>query len=133
VEARWTKKGAETFNGYKDHVRTDADSKSGIKASGRTARTRAQLKRWGVGNQILEKGARGAELSDAQKAHNRQKSKTRCLIEHIFGYIENSMHGPELEYIGLARISTRIGLANLTYNLCRYVQLMRLGRVPAMA
>ncbi len=41
------------------------------------------------------------------------------------------MHGSKLEYIGLARISTGIGLASLTYNLCRYVQLIRLGRMPA--
>ena len=95
--------------------------------------TDVQLKRWGVDSQIHEKGTRGADLSDAQKAPNRQKSQIRCLVGHIFGYIENSMHGPELGYIGLARISTGIGLANLTYNLCRYVQLIRLGRVPAMA
>ena len=84
-------------------------------------------------NQIHEKGTRKADLSAAQKTYNRQKSRIRCLVEHIFGYIGNSMHGPELEYLGLARISTGIGLANLTYNLCRYVQLIRLGRVSAMA
>lgn len=38
---------------------------------------------------------------------------------------------PALEYIGFARITTGIGLAYLTYNLCRYVQLIRLGRVAA--
>ena len=163
VEARWTKKGGVTFYGYKDHVRTDAgtvlitdyvvtaaslhDSQAlpelvGPQDQGqslwadsayKSAATDAQLQRWGVDNQIHEKGTRGADLSEAQKTHNRQKSRIRCLVEHIFGYIENSMHGPELEYIGLARISTGIGLANLTYNLCRYVQLIRLGRVSAMA
>ena len=55
----------------------------------------------------------------------------RCLVEHIFGFIENTMNGPELEYIGLERIKTGIGLANLTYNLSRFVQLVRLNRVPA--
>src|ERR1035437_4636434 len=163
VDARWTKKGGETFYGYKDHVRTDAgtvlitdyvvtpatvhDSQAlpelvGPQDRGQSlwadsaykrAATDAQLKRWGVDTQTHEKGPRGADLSAAQKAHNRQKSKIRCLVEQIFGYIENSMHGPELEYIGLARISTGIGLANLTYNLCRYVQLIRLGRVAAIA
>ncbi len=83
-------------------------------------------------NQIHEKGTRGANLSAAQKTHNRQKSRIRCLLEHIFGYIENDMHGPELEYIGLASISTGIGLANLIYILYRYGQLIRLGRVSAM-
>jgi hypothetical protein len=43
------------------------------------------------------------------------------------------MGGPELEYIGRVRITTGIGLSNLAYNLLRYVQLIRLGRVPAEA
>lgn len=163
VEARWTKKGGETYYGYKDHVRTDAgtvlitdylvtpasvhDSQALVELVGPQDRDRslwadsaykssesdARLRRWGVNNLIHEKGTRASGLSEAQKTHNRQKSRIRCLIEHVFGYIENSMHGPELEYIGLARISTGIGLANLTYNLCRYVQLIRLGRVPAIA
>lgn len=68
----------------------------------------------GLNYQIHEKGTCSHALSATQKAHNRQKSRIRCLVEHIFGYIENSMHGPELEYIGLARITTGIGLANLT-------------------
>ena len=163
MDARWTKKGGETFYGYKDHVRTDAgtvlitdyvvtpasmhDSQAlpelvGPKDRGQTlwadsayksAATDAKLQRWGLDNQIHEKGARGHGLSDTQKAHNRWKSRIRCLVEHIFVYIQNSMHGPELEYIGLARITTGVGLANLTYNLCRYVQLIRLGRVPVAA
>ena len=43
------------------------------------------------------------------------------------------MGGPELEYIGLPRIHTGIGLSNLAYNLLRHVQLLRLGRAPAHA
>jgi hypothetical protein len=39
------------------------------------------------------------------------------------------MGGPELEYIGLPRIRTGVGLSNLAYNLLRHVQLIRLGRV----
>ena len=41
------------------------------------------------------------------------------------------MGGPQLEYIGLARIRTGIGLSNLAYNLLRHVQLIRLGQAPA--
>jgi hypothetical protein len=47
--------------------------------------------------------------------------------------VENSMGGPELEYIGLRRIAAGIGLSNLTYNLRRYVQLVKLGRALAVA
>jgi hypothetical protein len=47
--------------------------------------------------------------------------------------MENSMGGPEQEYIGLNRNSTSIGLSNLAYSLLRYIQLIKLGRLPAMA
>ena len=63
----------------------------------------------------------------------RLKSQIRCKIEHIFGYVENSMGGPEQEYIGMNRNATGIGLSNLTYNFLRYVQLIKLGRVHLLA
>jgi hypothetical protein len=43
------------------------------------------------------------------------------------------MAGPQLEYIGLRRITTGVGLTNLAYNMPRWVQLIQLGRVPTMA
>jgi len=161
VDARWAKKNNDTFFGYKDHVRTDAktvlvtdyvvtdaavhDSQVlpqliGPKDEGMTlwadsayksAETDGLLKELKIENKIHEKGARNHPLTAEQKAHNRQKSKIRCLVEHVFGHIETSMHGPELAYIGLKRISSGIGLANLAYNMARLTQLVRLGRVAA--
>jgi len=57
---------------------------------------------------------------------NRLKSQVRCSIEYIFGCVENSVGGPELEYIWLPRIRAGIGLSNLAYKLLRHVQLIRL-------
>ena len=161
LEARWTQKNGVNYYGYKDHVRADAqtvlitdyvvtaasthDSQVleelvGPEDAGQTlwadsayksAKIDAKLAEWKVENQIHEKGSRGGRLGEVQKKFNRLKSSIRCRIEHIFGHIENSMGGPELEYIGIGRIETGIGLGNLAYNLCRYVQLIRLGRVPA--
>jgi len=85
----------------------------------------------GITNYVHEKGRRNRPLNDLQKEFNRLKSQVRCHIEHIFGCVENSMGGPELEYIGLPRIRTGIGLSNLAYNFLRHVQLIRLGRAPA--
>lgn len=163
LEARWVKKNQETFFGYKNHVRADAqsvlitdfavtdasvhdsqalpelidkDNKNEnlfADSAYKSATTDAKLAELGINNYIHEKGARNHPLSELQKGLNRLKSKVRCRIEHIFGCVENSMGGPELEYIGLARITTGIGLSNLAYNLLRYVQLIRLGRVPAVA
>lgn len=162
TDARWTKKNSETYYGYKNHVRSDADTNLiadysvtaanvhdsqeldelvGPKDRGRdlwadsayaSEETNKKLKRWGVKNHIHEKGTKGHALDKTQLRHNREKSRIRCLIEHIFGFAENTMNGPELEYIGLERIKTGIGLANIAYNLCRFVQLVRLNRVPAV-
>ena len=87
----------------------------------------------GIKNYIHEKGVRNRPLNELHKGLNRLKSQIRCTIEHIFGCVENSMGGPELEYIGRYRNATGIGLSNLSYNFLRYVQLIKLGRVPAMA
>lgn len=163
VDARWTKKNQENHFGYKNHVRADADSAlitdyvvtpasvhdskllpeligpaqtgenlfaDSAYASAATDRTLATL---GINNYVHEKGARNRPLNETQKGLNRVKSQVRCLVEHIFGCIENSMGGPQLEYIGLRRITTGIGLTNLAYNMLRWVQLIRLGRVPTAA
>ena len=82
----------------------------------------------GIENRIHENGNRGAQLTEEQKEHNRQKSRVRALVEHVFAYMENSMNWIYLRCIGLKRAKAQLGLANLTYNLCRYVQLIRLGR-----
>jgi IS5 family transposase len=99
----------------------------------KSAATDGLLKEWKIDNQIHEKAVRNRPLTKEQKAHNRQKSRIRCLVEHVFGHMENSMHGPELAYIGLKRIASGVGLANLAYNMCRFTQLIRLGRVAAIA
>lgn len=60
------------------------------------------------------------------------RSKTRSRVEHVFGFQENSMGGKFIRTIGLARATVEIGMMNLTYNLMRYLQLMK-GRDGAPA
>ena len=163
TDARWTKKNNETYYGYKNHTRADAESviitdytvtDASVHDSQelsalvnekklaetlfadsayKSAKIDGMLEDLGIKNFIHEKGARNRPLSELQKELNRLKSQIRCKIEHIFGYMENSMGGPEQDYIGRERNATGIGLSNLTYNLKRYIQLIKLGRVPAMA
>jgi hypothetical protein len=45
--------------------------------------------------------------------------------------MENSMNGIFLRCIGLKRATCQIGLANMVYNMCRYSQLIRLGKIKA--
>ena len=46
---------------------------------------------------ICEKGHRNHPLTDEQKRNNRVKSKTRCRVEHIFGFIETQVSDLEIK------------------------------------
>ncbi len=74
-------------------------------------------------NKVIEKGYRNKPLSEKQKASNKEKSRTRARVEHLFGFVENSMNGSFVRTIGLERAKAKIGMMNLTYNICRCVQL----------
>ena len=77
-------------------------------------------------NKVHEKGYKNNPLTEAQKESNKGKSKYRARVEHIFGFIENSMKGTYMRCIGIARARVVIGLTNLTYNICRTVQIKTL-------
>ncbi len=88
------------------------------------------LKARGSLSEIHEKSYRNSPLTEEQKANNKAKSKTRDRVEHLFGFMKNSMHRTMyMTQIGIERIQSCIGLANLIYNLCRYEQLVRLKMV----
>jgi len=153
VDARWTKKNNVSFYGYKNHVKSDVKTKFVEKyavtdASVHDSQTvdalldesdRDQelyadsaytgeaiekiLAAKNMKAQINEKGYRNKPLTDQQKQNNRIKSKTRARVEHIFGFVENSMNGSVIRTIGKVRAEAQIGLMNLTYNLFRCIQL----------
>ena len=159
TDARWLTKGGEKFFGYKNHVKTDAgtvlitryevttanvhdsvplgklldesDRGKDLHADSAYAGAGIEgiLEDYGIQSRICEKGKRNHPLTEAQRKHNRQKSKIRALVEHVFGFMENSMNGIFLRCIGLKRATCQIGLANMVYNMCRYSQLIRLGRI----
>ena len=74
-------------------------------------------------NKINEKGYKNKPLTEKQKESNKIKSSKRARVEHIFGFIETSMKGAHIRTIGMARAKVNIGITNLTYNICRAVQL----------
>ena len=152
MDARWTRKGREFHFGYKDHVKADADSKlitdytitpanvhdsqpMPAMINGKDKAIYADSAYWGsvvaealpenVENHIHERGTKKQPLTEEQKASNRVKSKTRCRIEHIFGFMTSSMHGITVRCVGLARAEFNIGLTNLIYNFCRFEFLNR--------
>jgi IS5 family transposase len=82
-------------------------------------------------NKVHEKGYRGKPLTDKQKAKNYIKSKTRVRVEHVFGFMEQSMNGLTVKSVGIVRATGIIGLINLTYNLFRFEQVHRLNLCKA--
>jgi len=153
VDARWTKKNNTVFYGYKNHVKADTKTKlieeyTVTDASVHDSQAMEQLltekdegqplyadsaytgedqetvyKKKKVINKINEKGYRNKPLTEEQKANNKEKSRTRARVEHLFGFVENSMHGSIVRTIGIARAKAKIGMINLTYNICRCTQL----------
>lgn len=84
-----------------------------------------RLAELGMASYIHEKGTRAAPLTDQQKTSNRQKSKVRARVEHIFG-AQAARGGHVVRTIGLGRAKVKIGLMNLAYNMRRLVQLVAL-------
>lgn len=153
IDARWTKKNNTVFYGYKNHIKTDAKTKLIEKytvtdASVHDSQETEQLltdedknqplyadsaytgqeqekiyKSKDVINKVIEKGYRNQPLTEEQKASNKEKSRIRARVEHIFGFVENSMNGSFIRTIGIARAKAKIGMMNLTYNICRSTQL----------
>lgn len=65
-------------------------------------------------NEVDEKGLRYQKLTEAQKASNRNKSRQRARVEHVFGFMTNSMKEMYIKTIDYARTTAKIGFANLT-------------------
>ena len=156
-DARWTKKHGKSFYGYKNHVNADAKHKlirqydvtdasvhDGQKfdrllnksntsrdvyadSAYRSAETEAKLSLRGLRSRIHQRASRGHPLSEAQENANRQKSKVRARVEHVFAAQQNSPGGRIVRTIGIVRAKTKIGLQNLAYNIRRLVSLERMA------
>lgn len=85
-----------------------------------------QLKEKGFESRMILRNYHHPIGSDRDR-ENRRRSKIRKRVEHIFGFMVNSMGGKAIRGIGIVRAKAKIGLKNLTYNLCRYEQSIRLG------
>jgi IS5 family transposase len=86
-----------------------------------------ELQKQGYESRIIRRSKSHFPVWSDQDRENRRRSKIRKRVEHVFGFMTNSMHGMYIRTIGLARAKAKISLMNLTYNICRYEQLMRLG------
>lgn len=151
TDARWTQKNGASHFGYKDHISIDTkygfirryavtdaavhdskmlgavldddNSSDELWADGayRSAAIEAVLELLQFDSRIHERGYRNHPLTEDQKESNREKSKTRAKVEHVFGNWVMTMGGKLLRCIGKPRATAQLGLKNLVYNLKRYV------------
>ncbi len=86
------------------------------------------IEKYKMKNKVHEKGYHNTPLKDEQKNSNEQKLKTRARVVRQLadGFMEQSMNGLFIRSVGIVRATGIIGLINLTYNLFRYEQTLRL-------
>lgn len=70
---------------------------------------------------------RGGQLTERQKKFNKTVSSTRIRVEHVFGFMKQSMKQNLIRSIGIVRAEAKLSLVNLVYNLSRFEQLQRLS------
>jgi len=160
-DARWVTKYKIKEFGYKDHISVDQKTKvitnytvtpssthdsQTIKnliddndntlyadSAYKSEEIEEYLKENKVKSRVIQRAYRNKPLKNSQHKQNYKYSKTRVRVEHIFGTLKTSMNSAlSLKAIGLERIKSLTGLVNLTYNLIRYEQLVRLKNIPSM-
>ena len=163
LDARWTKKNQQTFYSYKNHVNVDLESKLIVRAEVTDASVHdsqaldsvtceGDVETWlysgyvgpaceavlagkGILAKIGEKCALNRLLTAKQERSNRAKSRKRCRVGHVFGYMTMNMKAMSKRYIGLKRNRASIIFCNLIYNMARTEQIIRLKllgrRIPS--
>jgi len=159
TDARWTKKGGNSYYGYKNHINADVKYKLIRKYETTSAEVHDSQpmeklidekndtkKLWAdsaymsettlllllgqmIEANINERAYRNKPLTDEQKAENKVKSKTRARVEHVFGFMANSLKADVVRTIGIVRAKSEIAMINLTYNLSRYCQLVKMRQL----
>jgi len=151
TDARWTKKGNETHYGYKDHIKVDKKSKiitdftvtsanihdvdefeglidindkeawldAGYASADHVARIMEKYPN--IILHICERAYKNKPLTEEQKESNRETSKVRARVEHVFGYMTRFMGGITIRTIGIDRAEREICGKNLAYNIKRFV------------
>jgi IS5 family transposase len=163
TDARWAKKGNDTFYGYKDHVKVDKvskiitdftvtaanvhdvkefeglidinDKEAWLDAGYASTKHIERIKEAypGIILHICEKGTKNNPLTQEQKESNKKKSRIRSRVEHVFGYITRFMGGIFIRTIGMERAQREICAMNLAYNLKRVAFLVAAKKIPVIS
>lgn len=153
IEARWTQKNGKNYYGYKNHIAIDAkhkfirryrvtaahvhdsqcfepllDRRNSTRTVYADSAYRSEdherlLKRKRFASRVHHRVWADGTLTKREQRQNRARSRVRARVEHVFGHQAKAMRQIVVRGVGLARIRTRIALANLAYNMSRLAQL----------
>ena len=157
IDARWVKKNARSYYGYKNHVNVDVKYKlirtyavtdasvhdsnvfdelleetntsADVYADSayRSEESIELLKKRGFREHLQRKGCKNRTLTKREQQGNKTRAKIRCRIEHVFGVMAMMAGSLVVRTIGIIRARAKIGLRNLAYNINRYALLATIG------
>lgn len=90
----------------------------------RSKQNEAFIERHGFVSHVHRRKPAGKPIPKHIRRGNKTKSKHRAPIEHVFA-VQKHMMSLAIRTIGIARAKTKIGLANIAYNMRRLVQVRR--------
>ena len=127
---RWHASDAAAYEGarLRQDLLDKTNTASGVWADTayRSKANEAFLETNGFVSRIHRKKPPGRPMSPRTRRANALKSMVRSRVEHVFAAQKDKM-GLFIRTVGIARATTKIGLANLVYNMRRLVFLERLA------
>jgi IS5 family transposase len=100
--------------------RTNTGSKVWADTAYRSAKNERRIAKAGLASKVHFRKPPGKPMPEPKQRANAARSRPRSAIEHVFADQKHRM-GLFVRTIGIARARTKIGLANIAYNLRRYV------------
>jgi IS5 family transposase len=116
--------GARLRQGLLD--RTNTSRRVWADSAYRSAANEVFMHRQGFVSLVHRRKPKNRPMPEATRRANNGKSSVRSRVEHVFGEQKSRM-GLFIRTIGIARATTKIGLANIVYNMKRLMFLERLA------
>jgi len=122
---RWKTTDASRYDGAQlPELLDKGNTASGVWADTayRSKKNEAWIAKNGFVSHIHTRKPNGRRMSVRASKANGRRSKVRAIVEHVFARQKGPM-GLFIRTIGIARATTKIGMANLVYNMQRYLWL----------
>ena len=130
---RWKATDASRYDGAQlpellDRAQHGANTASGVWADTayRSKKNEAWLAKNSIVSHIHTKKPKGRPMSERASKANGKRSRVRAFVEHVFARQKVQMK-LFIRTIGMARATTKIGMANLAYNFQRLIWLQGRG------